>query len=135
METKTLLTKVILETITTSSNSDSIVINDALIKSAKTAWWFNPSHENRSFRLTDKGAESFNQAEFKFYKVDLPKTLFISNRVMLWADRYIDCPYYYHDWSIYVSREKVAVQLVLFGGDLYKFGASIEKSKKNQNSD
>ena len=87
-------------------------------------WWKNPRLQGeRSFALTEEGYRvATEEANLQFYKVDMPSQIKFTNQLIIWLDRYIDCPYYIFRRSVYVSREKVAVQLVLFGGDLEKFG-------------
>jgi hypothetical protein len=41
---------------------------------------------------------------------------------MIWLDRFIDSPYYIDKNSIVVFKEKTAVQLILFNGDIQKYG-------------
>jgi hypothetical protein len=39
-------------------------------------------------------------------------------------DQFIDCPFYLTKKAIFVYREKMAVQLVLFSGNIQKYGLS-----------
>lgn len=95
--------------------------------------WRNPRKGDSSYGLTDEGFELLSDVlELKFYRIDLPDSLFITNKIHIWLDKYIDCPYYLTSKSIFVSREKVAVQLILYSGDLNKFGLAKESSKNNQ---
>jgi hypothetical protein len=105
------------------AESAGIVANTPkLLKNLQKCWWLNlRSKGDRSFGLTDEG---YNIASryITFYKVDFPADMLISNQTIIWLDRYIDCPYYLKGQSIFVSREKVAVQLILFNGDINRFG-------------
>ncbi len=96
------------------------------------SWWYNwRNSENCKFRLTDTGYEYFTEvAEIKFYEIKYPKELVITNKIIIDLDRYIDCPYYIDKKSLMVSSEKVAIQLVLFDGNLNNFGKA--KRRKNQ---
>ena len=96
------------------------------------AWWYNwRNSENRKFRLTETGYQYFRHvADIKFYEIKYPKELVITNKIIIDLDRYIDCPYYIDKKSLMVSSEKVAVQLVLFDGNLNNFGKA--KRRKNQ---
>jgi hypothetical protein len=96
------------------------------------AWWRNPREDEKSFGLTTLGFNTLSKSiGLKFYQIDIPDSTIITNQITIWMDKYIDCPFYLDKKSIYVSREKVAVQLILFSGDLYKFGKSKEISRKN----
>ena len=105
------------------ADSAGIVVNTPrLLKNLQKCWWLNlRSGEDRSFGLTDEG---YNIASkyITFYKVNFPEDVVISNQTIIWMDRYIDCPYYLKGRSLFVSREKVAVQLILFDGDINRFG-------------
>ncbi len=96
------------------------------------AWWVNwRNTEDRRFRLTDKGYEYFKDiAGVKFYEIKLPLGSIITNKMVIDLDRYIDCPYFLTNTSIMLTGEKAAVQLILFDGDLVKFGRVKDKTKQ-----
>lgn len=97
-------------------------------------WWTNyKNSENRHFKLTDSGYKYFKEvADIKFYEIRFPRELVLTNKMIIDLDRFIDCPYYINREKIYVTGEKIAVQLVLFDGDLSKFGkAKRETLKRN----
>jgi hypothetical protein len=98
------------------------------------AWWTNwRDAEDRRFRLTDKGYEYFHEiAEIKFYDIRFPMGLVITNKMIIDLDRFIDCPYYITPKGILVTGEKVAVQLVLFDGDLSKFGRAKRETRQRK---
>lgn len=125
MDTKTRLTKQFLEDLGAASEP-------ADIEHIMWVWWRNPKAGEKSFGLTHLGYEILaRDVKLKFYQIDIPDNTNITNQIVIWMDKYIDCPFYLNKKSIYVSREKVAVQLILFSGDLYKFGKSKENSRKN----
>ena len=95
-------------------------------------WWVNPRlNGDRSLGLTTQGYEVISKdVGLKFYQIDLPDTTEITNQLIIWLDKFIDCPWYMTKRSIFVSREKVAVQLVLFSGDLQKFGKAKDRANK-----
>lgn len=105
------------------ANSAGIVVNTPiLLKNLQKCWWVNLRQGSScSFGLTEEGYNIFSRY-MTFYKVDFPLDLVISNQTIIWLDRYIDCPYFLKGRSIFVSREKVAVQLILFNGDINRFG-------------
>ena len=98
--------------------------DDASITKHLQIWWRNPRLlGERSFALTPEGFEVLsNQINLKFYELELPDDIVFTNQLVIWLDRYIDCPFFLTKKTIFVSREKVAVQLILFNGDLAKFG-------------
>lgn len=98
------------------------------------AWWVNwRSAEDRRFRLTDKGYDYFkNTADIKFYQIRFPSTLVLTNKMVIDLDKFIDCPYYLTNTDISVTSEKTALQLVLFEGDLSKFGRAKRSTKERK---
>jgi hypothetical protein len=107
------------------------------IKMLYRAWWANwKNSEDRGFRLTDAGYSYFKDiADIKFYDIRFPRELVITNKIIIDLDKFIDCPYYLTKNQILVTGEKIAVQLVLFDGDLVKFGkAKCKKSKELEKS-
>lgn len=99
-------------------------------------WWVNPRlNGDRSLGLTTQGYEVISKdVGLKFYQIDLPDSTAITNQLIIWLDKFIDCPWYMTKRSIFVSREKVAVQLVLFSGDLQKFGKAKDRANKATNT-
>jgi hypothetical protein len=97
------------------------------------SWWSNPRlNGNRSMGLTEQGYDVISkQVGLIFYRVDLPKDTYLTSQLIIWLDKFINCPYYLTKKSIFVSREKVAVQLVLFSGDLQKFGNAKHRAQKS----
>lgn len=101
-----------------------------LLNNLHRLWWMNTrKNGERSFSLTEEGFNILSK-HLKFYQIDLPNTLNFTNNTIVWMDKFIDCPYYLSRKSIFVSREKVAVQLMLFSGDINKFGKAKDKSSK-----
>lgn len=100
------------------------------------SWWVNPRlNGDRSLGLTSQGYEVISKdVGLKFYQIDLPDNTEITNQLIIWLDKFIDCPWYMTKRSIFVSREKVAVQLVLFSGDLQKFGKAKDRAQKAINT-
>lgn len=96
------------------------------------AWWTSwRNAEDSRFQLTEKGYEYFSKiADIKFYEITLPLGLVITNKMIIDLDRYIDCPFYLTNKAIMVTGEKAALQLVLFDGDLTRFGQVKDKSRK-----
>lgn len=96
-------------------------------------WWANPRLNGaRSLKLTQQGYDVLtNTVGLKFYQINLPASMEITNQLVIWLDKLIDCPWFMTKKSIFVSKEKTAVQLVLFSGDLQKFGTAKDRSMKS----
>ena len=130
MDQKTLLTKNLLEQLGISTDSKSL-------KDWYGLWWQNPRPNGfHSMRLTDRGIEDFEtKIQLKSYQIDFPKPLdSVTNQFILDLERFVDGPYYITRKYIKVFTEKLAVQLILFGGDIQKFNMSKTMSLKNNDT-
>jgi len=97
--------------------------------------WQNPRKKSQGgLRLTDLGYSIFtDQLDIKKYEIDFPKEFTMTNQITIWLDKFIDSPYYITKKSIIVFKEKTAVQLILFSGDVEKFGlAKAIQSRETQ---
>jgi hypothetical protein len=94
------------------------------------AWWKDPRDRNNGFWLTDKGFEALTQAGIKSYPIKFEEELCITNQLTIWLNRHIPCPFYITRDEVYVFSENMAVQLMLFSGNLEQFiRAKINKLK------
>lgn len=123
-----------LELTKTFLKDANIELTDKNIKKYFWKIWKNPRHDGeRSLRLTAEGYFFLNtDAQLKFYQIDFPDTTFFTNQLIIDLDRFVSCPWFLTSESIFVSREQIAVQLILFGGDVWKFTKS--KVKSNERS-
>ncbi|MEI6882391.1 MAG: hypothetical protein WCK82_13815 [Bacteroidota bacterium] len=126
MDIKTQLTKIVSTQLGWPSDEKTLEKNKAII-------WQNPRKKDQGGqRLTDQGYDVFTvQMDMKSYEVDFPKEFTLTNQVLIWLDRFIDGPWYITKKSIVVFKEKTAVQLVLFSGDVAKFGMAKAMSLKS----
>ena len=103
-------------------NSLGLVADDKRVKQTIPIWWTNPrKKEKGGLRLTDQGFECLQKADIKFYRVQFEQKLEYTNQLVIRLDRYIDCPFYITNKEIYVFNEKMAIQLVLFSGNIAHF--------------
>jgi hypothetical protein len=99
--------------------------DDAYVKKMLPAFWMNPRQKIKGgLRLTDSGWDWLRQADLKYYQIDLPKEVEWTNQLIIRLDQFIECPFYLTKKSIYVFGERMAVQLVLFSGNIQKYGLS-----------
>ena len=99
--------------------------DDAYVKKMLPAFWMNPRQKtNGGLRLTDSGWDWLRQADLKYYQIDLPKEIEWTNQLIIRLDQFIECPFYITKKAIYVFGERMAVQLVLFSGNIQKYGLS-----------
>lgn len=103
--------------------------NDEYIKDMLPRFWINPrKKETGGLRLTEDGYKWMKDANIKDYQIDIPKGIYWSNQLIIWLDQFIESPFYLTSKSIFVFNERMAVQLVLFSGNVAKFGLSKAKA-------
>lgn len=95
--------------------------NDITVKEYFPLWWKN-TRENGGLRLTDEGFDILTEIELATYEVPFPKEMPVTTQVIIFLDKFIDCPYYLTNRAIHVTSEKKAMELHLFSGDLRKYG-------------
>jgi len=99
--------------------------DESYVKKMLPAFWINPRQKEKGgLRLTESGHEWMQLADIKCYKIDLPKEIDWTNRLIIQLDQFIDSPFYITKKAIFVYNEKMAVQLVLFSGNIQKYGIS-----------
>ena len=104
--------------------------NEVTIKEFMPLWWKNTRDKGASgLRLTEAGFDLINQIDLATYDVPYPKDMPLTTQVIIFLDKFIDCPYYISPRSIIVTSEKKAVELSLFSGDLRKYGLTKAMSR------
>jgi hypothetical protein len=94
-------------------------------------WWINPRQKVKGgLRLSDDGFARLT-TQFKSYKVKFDEPVDYTNQLIIRLDNFIDCPWYLTKKEIYVFNDKMAVQLVLFSGNIAKFSTAKAKSLKS----
>jgi hypothetical protein len=106
-------------------------IHDENIKTAYFTWWQNvrENYESRSLRLTKLGFECIESLDIKTYVIKFPQKIIFTPQTYLWLDEFVDCPYFVDKAKIIVTMEKMALQLMLFAGDVTKYGLARAMSK------
>ena len=107
--------------------------NDLSVKEHLPIWWYNTRQKDvGGLRLTDDGFDVINKIELQTYDIPYPRDMPMTTQIIIFLDKFIDCPYYLTNRSITVTNERKAVELGLFSGDLRKFGLTkaMSRSKK-----
>ncbi len=97
--------------------------------------WFmnNRKKAEGGLRLTEDGFEFIKTTlDLKVYEVPFPPSLDLKPQVILFLDKFIDCPYYLTPETIVVLGERKAFELHLFSGDVRQYG--LNKAMKRKNS-
>ena len=112
----------------------NIGISEASLREYMPLWWQNTrGKETGGLRLTDDGFDFLvERIDLQMYEIPFPKDFTLTTQVIIFLDKFINCPYYLTPRSIYVTDEKKSMELHLFSGDLRKYGLvkAIERQKK-----
>ena len=107
--------------------------NDLAVTQHLPLWWYNTRQkEVGGLRLTDEGFDIINQIGIQTYDIPYPRDMPMTTQVIIFLDKFIDCPYYLTNRSITVTNERKAVELGLFSGDLRKYGLTKAMSRGNK---
>jgi hypothetical protein len=98
-------------------------VNDTALTEYMPVWWQNTrKKETGGLRLTDEGFDVLNKIGITTYDIPFPLDMPITTQVIIFLDKFINCPYYITSRGISVTDEKKAVELSLFSGDIRKYG-------------
>lgn len=105
------------------------------IKEYMPQWWQNTrTKDSGGLRLTDEGLRFIiEELKIQTYDVPYPPDFEFTTQVIIFLDKFIDCPYYLGRKELIVTNEKKAVELHLFSGDIRKYG--LTKALKRQKSE
>tara|TARA_B100000073_G_C23731081_1_gene570800 strand:+ start:1720 stop:2109 length:390 start_codon:yes stop_codon:yes gene_type:complete len=126
MVNKIAYTKLFLKELGQSSNEEAI-------KEYLPLWWKNTRDKKEGgLRLTEAGYDILEKINLHTYTIPYPKEMPLTTQVIIYLDKFIDCPYFLTNKYIIVTNEKKAVELTLFSGDVRKYGLrkAMTRSKK-----
>jgi hypothetical protein len=105
--------------------------DDKAIRNWVAQWWQNPRKKSKGgLRLTDEGFARLS-AHFKPHRVELDRDFDYTNQLIVRLDNFITCPWYISSKDIFVFDDKMAVQLILFSGNIARFSNAKALSIKN----
>lgn len=120
------ITKAVLE-------AQGLVADEKRIKQTIPIWWVSTRTKAKGgLRLSEQGFLCLKQADIKCYEIRFDEPIFFTNKLAIWVDQNIDCPFYLNNKRIWVFGEKMAVQLVLFSGNIAKFQRAQERFAEKQ---
>ena len=73
--------------------------------------------------------------DIKTYEIKFPAKIIFTPQTYLWLDEFVDCPYFVDKKQIIVTKEKMALQLMMFAGDVTKYGLARAMSKADEQKD
>jgi hypothetical protein len=125
---KTEITKYLAE-------QEGLSVEEPYLKKLMSVFWQNPRlKESGGLRLTERGFETMSK-HFKHHYVRFEENREgwkYTNQLILRLDNFIDCPWYINHRGVWVFSDKMAVQLVLFAGNIEKFTSAKARSIDNQ---
>jgi hypothetical protein len=124
MDWKTTYTKIFLQ-------QANISVNDNTMKEYLPIWWKNSRIKTEGgLRLTEEGLKFVQEKlELQTYDVPFPLEFTITTQILIFLDKFIDCPYYLAADGLIVTNEKKAMELHLFSGDIRKYGLAKAMSR------
>ena len=111
-----------------------ISINESTLKEYMPMWWQNTRAKKvGGLRLTEDGLDfTVNRLELTNYEVPFPENFKVTTQIVIFLDKFIDCPYYLTNRSVTVLNEKKALELHLFSGDVRKYGLNKALKRANE---
>ena len=102
----------------------NISVNEQTLAEYMPKWWQNTRNkEEGGLRLTDDGIEFVKgKLELTTYDIPFPQDFEMTTQVIIFLDKIIDCPYWLGRGGMIVTKEKKALELSLFSGDVRKYG-------------
>ena len=109
-----------------------MALTEENISASMRVWWQNNRTKNQGgLRLTEKGLDFVRTIlDLAVYEVPFPTGFDLKPQVIIYLDRFIDCPYFLTDRSITVLSERKCFELYLFNGDVQKYGITKAMSRK-----
>lgn len=114
-----------------------ISINESTMKEYMPLWWQNTREKTSGgLRLTDEGMMFLmEKLELATYEIPFPPDFRMTTQVVIFLDKFIDCPYYITNKSITVTSEKKSMELHLFSGDVRKYGLAKALKRTEEHED
>ena len=109
-------------------------VSDASLKEYLPLWWQNTrDKEQGGLRLTEVGFQTLKDIDLTMYEIVFPTDMTVTTQVIIFLDKFIDCPYFLNKKSIFVTNERKAIELTLFSGDVRRYGIAkaLSKSRKD----
>jgi hypothetical protein len=113
------------------ANQYNLATDKKSVRNWIARWWYSTRKKSKGgLRLTDEGFLRMS-THFKPHKVELDADFDYTNQLIIRLDNFIDCPWYINSKNIYVFDDKMAVQLILFAGNIARFSNAKALSIKN----
>jgi hypothetical protein len=101
----------------------------------QTFWQSKRTKDTGGLRLSLEGYEFLiGTLKLEEYEVPFNEKIDLSPQVIIFFDRYLDCPYLLTNQSLIVFSEKKAFELYLFSDDIRKYGLVKAMNARNKDS-
>jgi len=125
MNIKTEITKYV-------ADKNGLPTDDKSIRELKRIWWCSTRNKPKGgLQLTNEGVDQLILADIKCHLIKIDRSLELTNQNIIWLDNFIDCPWHLTDKDIRMFTERMAIQLVLFSGNIQKYLFSRSESLKS----
>ena len=104
------------------------------VKKMIFSWWKNPRDKaTGGLSLTTEGFDFLaGNLNLKNYTIPFPENFQWTTQTILFIDQYLDCPHYYTKKNIIVFNERRACELMLFSGDMRKYGIAKAMARQRE---
>ena len=111
-----------------------IAISESSLAEYMPVWWQNTREKDSGgLRLTEAGMLFLmEKLELATYDIPFPPDFKITTQVVIFLDKFIDCPYFLTNKGLTVTHEKKALELHLFSGDVRKYGLAKALKRTDQ---
>lgn len=113
------------------AEQEGLSTEDPHLRKLMSFWWQNPRLKSTGgLRLTDEGFARLSKY-FVAHQVRFEQTrkeIKFTNQMILRLENFITCPWYITNKGVWVFDDKMAVQLVLFSGNIEKFTSAKARS-------
>lgn len=108
--------------------------DDQTVRKYLFKWWKNPRKKlDESLTFTQEGFDFVTGTlGLKCYQIPFPDDFELTTQIILWLDHFVDCPNFYTNHEIYVFKEKKAAELILFSGDVRKYGLAKAMARQRE---
>lgn len=118
--------------------SAEMAVTDENVSVYLRKWFMNTRKKSEGgLRLTEEGFDFVRDTlDLRLYEIAFPATLDLKPQVILFLDKFIDCPYYLTPDTITVLSERKNFELHLFAGDVQQYGLikAMKRKNKSENS-
>jgi hypothetical protein len=87
-------------------------------------WWqYHRVSKQSALRLSDAGLDFLRNAlDIRLHEIKFAESVELCPQLIIFLERYIDCPYHINPKRIIVTSERKSFELYMFSDDIRKYG-------------